>query len=156
MNFGPLGFPRLTGVGPFVKDLESLFSQPAIDEAEYDDVFDEVLEQNNIQNPSDLSKSEKSRLAKGLGFITYPDEDLVQRKKRARFFQCMQNKWARKWAQGLARETNVARVDDDESMFRLRYKGCISVTETNMPDDPRLVTDEVDVNDRPELPEEIP
>jgi len=64
--------------------------------------------------------------------------------------------YARKWAQGLARETGVASIDDDESMFRLRYKGCISVTETNMPDDPRLVTDEVDVNNRPELPEEIP
>jgi len=89
MKFGPLGFPRLTGVGPFVKDLESLFSQPAIDEAEYDEVFDEVLEQNKVDDPSELTKSEKARLAKALGFITYPEEDLVQRKKRARFFKCM-------------------------------------------------------------------
>jgi len=156
MNFGPLGFPRLTDVGPLVKDLESLFSQPAIDEAEYDEVFDEILERNDIENPSKMTKREKSRLAKALGFITYPEEDLVQRKKRARFFKCMRNKWARKWAQGLARETDVASVDDDESMFRLRYKGCISVTETNMPDDPRLVTDDESVGDAPELPSEIP
>jgi len=149
MKFGPLGFPRLTSAGPLVSDTEE-FSQAV----EKDDMGDVLLEQAGALGVprQDPSEEQKQEVIKEVVRKIYPSEGPVARAKRARLATCMGNSWAKNWAKGLGENTGTVDLDDDLEMMTLKFKGCVGITESNVPDDPRLISEEFVMEDEPEPP----
>jgi hypothetical protein len=137
-NLGPLGFPRLTSVGPFVGNADD-FSE-SIDNDEVSQMILEEMGEAEIprDNPTD------EQLGQIVGKVAnriYPNDNAVHRAKKTRLVTCLTNQWAEKWAHGLARSTKTANSDDKLEMLNLKFKGCVGVTESNVPDDVRFIPD---------------
>lgn len=147
MKFGPLGFPRLTSAGPLVSDTEE-FSQAV----EKDDMDNILLEQaGELGVPRrDPSEQEKEQVKQEIIKKIYPAETPVDKAKRTRLAICMDNEWAKNWARGLGK-TGTVDTDDDLEMMVLKFKGCVGITESNVPDDPRLISEEF-IEGEPEPP----
>jgi len=146
MKFGPLGFPRLTNIGPLVQDTHDL-SEPAVTKDELNDVMAETTgelgySKEQVLGRGELSDEEEMELMEDIVKKVYPDTGPVNRAKRARLFHCLTNEWARKWAKGLGESTGSVDPDNDFEMVKMKFKGCIGVTESNVPDDIRLIPDE--------------
>jgi len=146
MNFGPLGFPRLTNTGPLVQDTHD-FSEPALDKDELDGALGESagalgFDREDVLERGEMTDEEEKELMKQVAAKVYLDTGPVNRAKRARLFHCLTNEWARKWAKGLGESTGSVDIDNDFEMVKMKFKGCIGVTESNVPDDIRLIPDE--------------
>jgi len=144
-HIGPLGFPRLTSAGPLVGNT-SQFSE-AISNEDLNNLMAETAgelgyDRQKVLVEGDLTDEQKDELIATMADRIYPRSTPTGRAKNARFRVCISNKWAKKWAAGLANKTDTANPDNDFEMARLKMKGCVGITESNVPDDIRLIPDE--------------
>jgi len=100
---GPLGFPRLTDIGPLSAP------RPDMSRSEINEVVENVAEEQDV-DLDNLDESDIELMNRKVGLEFFPNtdpEDSPTDKTRAELFeQCMESKWARNWEESLS---------DDES-----------------------------------------
>lgn len=100
---GPLGFPRLTDIGPLSAP------RPDMSRSEINEAVENVAEEQNI-DLDNLDESDIEVMNTELSLELFPNSDPGDSptdKTRAELFeQCMESKWAQNWEESLS---------DDES-----------------------------------------
>lgn len=140
MYRGPLGFPRLTSVGPLMRKGIG-FSQEIRDRDEVAKNMIEIIDENNIDR-DDPSDEDLVLIAKEMANRIYPPSNNVNESKQARFKNCLANDWSSSWVDGLAESTNAVKEDDIMDKLFMQIRGCIGVTESNVADDELLIPSE--------------
>lgn len=129
---GPLGFPRLTGIGPFTtkKSSYSTLTDSTVSEA-----VSFALEQKNYPEDNfldELNESEMKDISEIIADVIYAtdnDPDPVVEAKKDRFVNCMMNEWVDLWLEGVedSEETKTS-FQSDKERLEFMVKGCHGIT----------------------------
>lgn len=141
MPEGPLGFPRMTSLGPLVGESLFGFSQELREKEQIAKVMLDIIDKNDIDR-DDPEDEELILIANEMADIIYPPDNPVNRAKQARFKKCLGNDWSTNWVDGLAESTNALPEDDTIGRLLFQIRGCLGVTESNVADDERLIPDQ--------------
>jgi len=128
MKRGPLGFPRLTSIGPLSYEQE-IYDQNGIEEAML-----EVFEEQDI-DPDNYSDDEFIQTIFELSQKIYPNggevirfsEDLIITEQEL-FLNCMGSEWNIEWSEGFI-DSTTGDLGDLEQLV-MRANGCIGITES--------------------------
>lgn len=118
---GPMGFPRLTDIGPLT--YSATMDGPNEIEEELLDIIDEFDIDTN--NPS---QEEIDFMAAELGNRAFPGDSEEAQIDRAIFIECMQSSWSDKWRNGFTQVTT-----EESSVFEdliMEVNGCIGIAES--------------------------
>jgi len=133
---GPLGFSRLTSVGPLVSPSASYSNKLSADSANR--IAELAAEDIQINDRSDLSNSEREKMISEMSSTIYSDNTKAARWKRLRFENCMFNLWANNWAEGLEENDSTTYADEVEKLAMMA-RGCKGMTESNTADSEELL-----------------
>lgn len=129
MARGPLGFPRLTNVGPLVQG-PPRFSQE-VSREEMTQMIQEIVDEEGIQPPDAEPGTDEFELVVDLLSVELFDSE----RKQNRFRACLQGSWSSGWSEGFDNATfpDVEDIEGEEStaleQLSLQATGCRSLVE---------------------------
>jgi hypothetical protein len=143
---GPLGFPRLTGIGPFTtkKSSYSTLDDTIVSEAVIFALQEKGYPEDNfLDELNDSEMEEISEIIADVIFATDVDPDPVVEAKKDRFVNCMMNEWVDLWLEGVedSEETETSFRNDKERL-EFMVKGCYGITNSRTATEPEFLPEE--------------
>lgn len=126
MKRGPLGFPRLTDIGPLT------FSQKVRGSKAIEETVLDIIEEEDIDT-SDIDEEDINFIVRELSERIYPDggEEIIIGNSRTNehtiFTFCMSSDWARDWSVGFTRSTTEISSPIEDII--MKANGCVGITE---------------------------
>lgn len=133
---GPFGLSRVTGIGPLVSNKSSY--EQRVTESKATQAVKDAAEDEDI-DVNDMTDEEIDRIITAIGEELYPEDSPSHRAKRARFDNCMRNRWVNNWVEAFEDDPDGPDVSDNRVRLRLMAQACAGMTSANTADSEELI-----------------